>query len=179
MPSMMRDDLLKRLVALDEEVSLTFPQAERIHMIIVGGGALVLMEYISRSTHDIDVLNVSHQIQEIMEQYDMNTRVMTYINNFPYNYEDRIQPVNVDGKIIDFYTASLEDIVIAKLYGYRDNDYNDICAPDVLRGIDWELLHKLATSEDEAKASALNEYRYREFLERYNEYERRFRPCDN
>ena len=176
---MLRDDMIQRLLALDEEVSLLYPNVERINMVIVGGGALVLMEYLSRSTHDIDVLSVSHRIQDLMLKYDMNTQVQTYINNFPYNYEDRIKPVPIHGRIIDFYTASLEDIVIAKLYSYRDSDLADISAPEVVKRIDWELLRHLATAEDEAKASALNEFRYREFLDKYYDYEKRCRPCDN
>lgn len=60
---MQRDEMIRRLQALDEEVSLLYPDAERIHMVIVGGGALVLMEYLSRSTHDVDVLSVSHQMR--------------------------------------------------------------------------------------------------------------------
>ena len=176
---MMREDLLLRLRALDEEVSLLYPDAERINLVIVGGGALVLMEYISRSTHDIDALSVSHKIQDLMNQYDINTLVQTYINNFPYNYEDRLKPIPLESRIINYYTASLEDIIIAKLYSYRDRDIADICAPRVLESVDWELLHHLAFDENEAQASALNEYRYREFLERFSEYERKYRPCGN
>lgn len=175
---MQRDELLKRLLALDEEVSLLYPGPDRIRMVIVGGGALVLMEYLTRSTHDIDVLSVSHQIQDLMLKYDINTLVQTYINNFPYNYEDRIKLV-LTGKKIDYYTGSLEDIIIAKLYSYRDTDMADITSPTVLKDIDWDLLHRLATAEDEARASALNEYRYREFLDKYSDYERNYRPCDN
>lgn len=174
MISMNREDLIRQLLALDEEASLLFNQAERINMVIVGGGALVLMEYISRSTHDIDVISVSHQMQDLMEQYDINTRVQTYINNFPYNYEDRIQPINIKTRLIDFYTASLEDIVIAKLYSYRDSDYADISSPTVVNNINWELLHYLATSDEEAHASSMNEQCYQFFLQNYYEYERRF-----
>ena len=54
-----------------------------------------------------------------------------------------------------------------------------ISSPTVLKDIDWDLLHRLATAEDEAQASALNEYRYREFLDKYSDYERNYRPCDN
>lgn len=114
-----------------------------------------------------------------MESYDINTNVQTYINNFPYNYEERIKPLDIKGKIIDFFTASLEDIVIAKLYSYRPTDREDITSPTVVNAIDWEKLRFLATSEGEAKASALNETRYKEFLYSFEEYERRFRPCDN
>lgn len=42
-----------------------------------------------------------------------------------------------------------------------------------------DLLEHLATSEDEAMASALNEFRYAEFLETYNTYVERWRPCGN
>lgn len=85
---MLRDELISRLKDLDEEASLLFPNAERIRIIIVGGGALVLMAYLNRSTHDIDVISVSHRIQDLMGKYDMNSDVMTYQNSFPYNYED-------------------------------------------------------------------------------------------
>lgn len=176
---LLRDDLIERLKQLDEEASLMFDQAERLHLIIVGGGALVLMEIIPRSTHDIDVLDASKQLMELIQHYDINTKVQTYINNFPYNYEDRIQRLDIDGKIIDFFTASLEDIVIAKLYSIRDTDWEDITSSYVLDRLDWEILHSLAINEDEAKASAINETRYREFLDSFTEYERRFRPCDN
>ena len=179
MSSMMIDELKSRLLALDEEASLLFDHTERLHLIIVGGGALVLMELIPRGTHDIDALNASKKLQGLMESYDINSRVQTYINNFPYNYEDRIQPLDLKGQIIDFYTASLEDIVVAKLYSYRDTDHQDITSPDVLRAIDWTLLHHLATSDDEAKQSALNERSYREFLNNFYDFEKRYRPCES
>ncbi len=171
--------LIQRLRELDEEASLRFGLAERLSLIIVGGSALVLMEYIARGTHDIDAMEASRQLEDLLADYDINMNVQTYINNFPYNYLDRVKPLPFKGKIIDFYTASLEDIVVAKLYSYRDKDYEDVCSPRVLQAIDWERLHFLATSDDEAKASALNEYRYREFLSRFEEYERRYRPCGN
>ena len=172
---MTRDALLERLQMLDEEVGLLFPDSDRMRLVIVGGGALVLMEYLTRSTHDIDVLAVSHKIHDIMASYDMNTAVQTYINNFPYNYEDRLHPIKLDSRVIDFYTASLEDIVVAKLYSYRDKDQADITMPEVIKHVDWDRLEYLATDDNEAHASALNETRYQEFLLAYRDYERKYR----
>lgn len=83
------------------------------------------------------------------------------------------------GKRFDFYTASLEDIVVAKLYSFRKTDVQDITNPGVLNAIDLDRLEYLATAEDEAKASALNEMRYREFLDSYRDYVERWRPCEN
>ncbi len=174
-----KDDLLMRLERLDEDADLMFDDDRRFRMVIVGGSALILLETITRATHDIDALDVSDQIYELLEKYDINTRVGTFINNFPYNYEDRLVPVRLNGRRIDFYTASLEDIVIAKLYSARQKDMQDIIDDNVLAAIDWNRLEYLATAEEEAQASALNPYRYREFLDSYKSYVERWHKCEN
>ena len=102
---------------------------------------------------------------------------MTYVNNFPYNYEDRLVPLPIQGRRIDFFTASLEDIVVAKLYSDRDTDRQDVISPEVLAMLDWDKLEHLATDEDEAKASALNDRSYQQFRANYDEYVKRYRPC--
>ena len=167
------------MVRLDEDADLLFDDERRLRMVIVGGSKLILLETITRATHDIDALDVSPEIVDLLEKYDINTRVGTFINNFPYNYDDRLVPVRLDGQRIDFYTASLEDIVIAKLYSGRETDIQDIIDPRVLKEIDWNRLEHLATAEDEAKASALNEFRYAEFLDSYRTYVGRWKECEN
>lgn len=179
MDGFFRDDLLERLVRLDEDADLLFDDDRRFRMVIVGGSALILLETITRATHDIDALDVSPEIVELLEKYDINTRVGTFINNFPYNYDERLVPVRLDDRRIDFYTASLEDIVIAKLYSGRATDIQDIIDPRVLKAINWERLEYLATAEDEAKASALNPFRYEEFFDSYRTYVERWCPCGN
>jgi len=175
MLEMSRDELMLRLKRLDEDAALCFETDEHFHLIIVGGGALILQEYIARSTHDVDVISVSPALLSLLEPYDINCRVQAYINNFPYNYEDRIVPL-FQGKRIDFFTVSLEDIVVAKLYSMRPADIIDITSDEVLNRLDWPLLDRLATSDNEAKASALNDMRYMDFIYNYNEFVRRYRP---
>ena len=177
MDGMMREDLLKRLARLDEDADLLFDDDRRFRMVIVGGSALILLETITRATHDIDALDVSPEIMDLLEKYDINTRVGTFINNFPYNYDERLVPVRVGGLRIDFYTASLEDIVIAKLYSGRETDVQDIIDEGVLNAIDWDRLEYLATAEDEVQASALNPFRYADFKSSYDRYVERWRPC--
>jgi hypothetical protein len=70
----------------------------------------------------------------------------------------------------------LEDIVIAKLYSFRDVDRQDLISDEVLSNIDWERLKHLALDEDEAQSSALNEQSYKNFLYDYNEYVRMYGP---
>lgn len=179
MDNFFRDDLLERLARLDEDAELLFDDDCRFRMVIVGGSALILLETITRATHDIDALDVSPEIVGLLEKYDINTRVGTFINNFPYNYDERLVPIRLNGRKIDFYTASLEDIVIAKLYSGRATDMQDIIDPNVLRQIDWERLEYLATDPNEARASALNEFRYAEFLHSYQTYVGRWKQCEN
>ena len=57
----------------------------------------------------------------------------------------------------------------------RETDRQDIVNQNVINAIDWDLLERLALSEDEAKSSALNDRSYRDFIADYEEYVRRYR----
>ena len=173
---MNREDILDRLDKIDMEAFATIDDSNMYHVVIVGGSGLVLLGTISRATQDIDTLDASPAIRHLLAKYDANLRVSTYINNFPYNYEDRLQRLPVGGRKIEFYTASLEDIVIAKLYSFRDLDRQDLISDNVLNNIDWDRLKHLALDEDEAKSSALNEQSYKNFLYDYYEYVRMYGP---
>ena len=177
MSDLQRDDLYARLDRLDEDASLLFDDDRRFRMVIVGGSALILLETIFRATHDIDALDVSPELSDLLARYDINRNVAAYGGNFAYNYEDRLIPLPVGGRRIDYFTASLEDIVVAKLFSERPSDRQDILSPSVLEALDWKLLEHIATAEDEVKASVLSERSYINFIENYHEYVRRFRPC--
>ena len=56
------NDLIERLKRVDEDASLLYDDDRRFRMVIVGGGALILLETISRATQDIDVLDASVEI---------------------------------------------------------------------------------------------------------------------
>lgn len=176
MTNPMRDDLIYRLRRLDEDADLLFDDDRRFKMVIVGGSALILLQTITRATIDIDAILVPIEIRDLLAKYDINMQVLAYENYFPYNYPDRFVPLHLGGKKIDFYTASLEDIVIAKLHSVRPKDYQDITDPAVLSSIDWDVLEHLALDAGEAQSSALSISSHQEFLVAYDEYVRRYRP---
>ena len=176
MADLYKDDIYYRMERLDKDADAMFRKSDRFSIVIVGGGALVLRGYLTRGTVDIDILNADSRLYELMEAYDMNGRVNAYMNNFAYNYEDRVDLI-WSGKIIDYYTASLEDIVVAKLCSNRPDDLTDIEL--IADSVNWEILEKLALNDDELKVNILNERRYNDFLASYIEFERRFRLCDS
>ena len=167
--------LVERLRRLDEDAALMFDDGRRFRLIIVGGSALVMRNYIIRATHDIDAVSVPRELGDLLCKYDINSRAEAYISNFPYHFEDRVQYL-LTGRKIDFLTASLEDIVIAKLHSNRTVDEKDVESPAVIKKLNWGLLDHLANDADEAKASALNERSHKEFLFCYENYVRRWRP---
>jgi len=174
-----REEILDRLDKMDMEAFVTLDTPYMYRMVIVGGSGLVLLETITRATQDIDALEASPDIRWLLEKYGANLQVSAFANCFPYNFEDRLKALPVGGRKILFYTASLEDIVIAKLFSARPKDRQDLISEEVLRHIDWDLLEHLATAEDEVHATALNERAYHDFLYDYSEYVRRYRPHES
>ena len=158
MGKMILDDLRKRLERLDEDADLMIDNDDRYQMVIVGGSAFILLGKLTRATHDIDALSVPKELYGLLGKYDINTDVEAYIDNFPYNFQDRLQPLPFGGTKVQFYTPSLEDLVIAKLCSFRDTDKADVESEAVRNSLDWDLLEHLATDEDELRASILNDW---------------------
>ena len=87
---MILDDLRKRLERLDEDADLMIDNEDRYQMVIVGGSAFILLGKLTRATHDIDALSVPKELYSLLGKYDINTDVEAYIDNFPYNFQDRL-----------------------------------------------------------------------------------------
>lgn len=171
-----RNELELRLLKADEEAAMICQNNKRIEVIIGGGSVLMINNLLPRQTLDIDTIGNpygSHQeLEEVFEKYDINPRMNTFALNLADNWENRIKKVNLSSntKILDFYTISIEDLVIMKLHSHRGKDANDIRIKEVIDAIDWSLLDSIIAS-GEANTS-FNEREYKEFLNRYNEYKR-------
>ena len=168
---MQKDELIKRLIDLDLDAQLTFLDDTVFKCYIVGGSALVLMGYSIRSTHDIDVLErYPKEISTLFDKYDMNTDVVAYMDSFPMGFEERARLINVPTKKVQFYTLSLEDIVISKLCTTRGKqDLLDINSENIIKDIDWEHLEELAQIMKDNKISGIEtfDYYYKEYIDKY------------
>lgn len=122
------EGILERLVQLDDDLLALYGFSKRFEMVIVGGSALMLNRSAAdaRFTTDIDVLTSSAEIDELLERYDMNTDVSTFLYQYPENWESRKVRVDFDGQVLDVYTLSNEDLAVTKLLGWRPTDIDDL-----------------------------------------------------
>jgi len=169
-----KEKLQERLELLDMDAASLFANDDgKYHVIIAGGGALILMDYIPRATSDIDVIDATKVLYDLFSKYQMNGHIAAHINNFLFNFEDRIRLL-WSGEKVDFYTVSLEDIVISKLCAGRPPDLDDLRA--VSKYVDWEKLENLVSDEDELRTVKMSERQYSEFKHAYDKYIEVFKP---
>ena len=170
---MLREEILKRLKNIDEEIFYSFGTKYEFRFVIVGGSALILNFESSRGTPDIDVLDLNSKVIDIAEKYDMNCRVNAYIFNFPYNYEDRLVYINdKDFKVCKFATPSLEDLIVSKLAASRPKDVEDLNSPQILKQIDWNKLIKIVEKDKEFEMSNNSDRARSDFIYAYNKYKK-------
>lgn len=98
--------------------------------------------------------------------------VSAYRINFPYDYLNRIIPIDIPTKKVKFYTVSLEDLVVSKLCSMRDKDVEDIENELVYKSLDWNLLDKLI---DDVCYGMLSDFDRNALVINYNHYKERFK----
>ena len=103
------EELRSRLLEFDRAAGLMFP-GFRYELLIVGGGALILMGLLARPTTDLDALSFPPDLQDLMERYDIRGHAVTFEHNFPFNRDDRRVALNLPAENGVCYTASLEDL---------------------------------------------------------------------
>lgn len=167
-----RDKLLQRLRDFDRAVELEYPDC-LFELVIAGGGAMVLLGVLSRPTDDVDALIFPSELLPLMRRFDLNGTVTAYVHNFPYDFEDRLAPVEFPFASLRCFTVGLEDIVVSKLYSNRPPDAVDIRQPEVLGVLDWD---QLARAVEEARLSAMNDDRYYELVTAYESYRDECKP---
>lgn len=169
-----KDELILRLLAFDRDAYLEYGSTEiKYECYIVGGGAMMILGLIPRVTHDIDVLQcTARELISLMPKYDMNMNVTAHIGCFADDYSSRAIKIDLDTRFIDFYTLSLEDLIVSKLASGRDKDFEDIKQPNVIEMIDWNKLDELI---DLAVEGMISDYSARELRDFYTDYQREFR----
>lgn len=162
------DAMKKHMMAIDSAVYDVYGEKSRYTCTIAGGGALAILGCLSeRKTDDGDVLHGSSELSGIMEKFGFNRSISAYIDQFPYNHEDRVVPIELPTRCVDFFTISLEDVVISKLSSERGEDERDLQYPEIVEAIDWT---KLETAAAEMNDTCLSPRRLQIFQENYGSY---------
>ena len=163
---MNRSDLSQRMIALDDIVAALYP-GTTFRCVIVGGGALLSLDIISRATLDVDVLEAPQALARLFESFDFNDRVKALVHCFAERYDERLIRIEPKTRAVMYYTPSIEDLIISKLYAYRAKDVQDIDEIVKSGRYDPDLLDEIVK---EAKRSALNERVYAEMVDLYHRH---------
>lgn len=166
------EELRNRLLDFDRAVSLLYPD-RHFRLVLVGGGAMVLLGCLARATSDLDALHFPAELLPLMERFDLSGRVTAYLDHFAYNLEDRLVPLGLTTTHVECYTASLEDIVASKLHSSRETDEVDVRRPEVLTALDWKRLAEVVA---DTEGSKMIERRHQKFLRNYAMYRKEFGP---
>lgn len=171
-PKLSEKNLYERLYQLDEDVDAYIEtehlKMSKIKIVIAGSSALLLNNIHIKKTEDIDIIKISNYIsEELLEKYDMNTRVSGLENFFPYNYIDRVEQLKIQTFAVEYYIVSLEDVVIAKISANRRKDIEHLNNQELIRQIHWDILKNCAL---EMKDSLFNDEQYKWFVVRYNDF---------
>lgn len=176
--SLSAERMVQELVEIDDSLAgCATPQDENV-IIVVGGAALLLQGETDRAvTRDIDVLLATPAMSHAIATSDVvNMRVRAYGDCIPYNYEDRLRELDLGLANYRVGTPSLEDLVVMKLYGCRDNDLEDLRSEALLSKLDWDRLDDLVLSPDEARGSILSDDDYLALVAGYRDYRAAFGP---
>ena len=156
-------ELVKALLDVDEEVFLLHGEINPHPTVVIVGGAAFLLRV------------ADSVVRQVMASYpNINGAVASYGDQIPYNFEDRLVPINIPSRTIDYMTPCTEDLAVMKLYASRPNDIQDIDGAAQRGLIDWELLEKLVYDHNEASASALSPNRYKELVYFYEQFKRKW-----
>ena len=174
---MNRNELFEKLKKADEEAFMVCDNHSKIDVVIGGGSVLMINDLLpTRQTLDIDTIGNPYgghpELKEIFEKYEINPRMNAFLFSLADNWESRLTKVNMETKILDYYTLSLEDLVISKLNSHRPRDFNDIIEKKVIDKINWELLQKII--DDGEVDNSFDKRRYEEFLQRYEKYKKMY-----
>lgn len=161
-------DIRARLMAADADFADAFGTAPRWKMAIAGGAPLILLGLIRRQTPDIDAALGPRKVEGLFAKHDINFD-MTRVNSLPYFFEDRLVPMGLPTRVLDYFQVSLEDIAASKLGAGRPKDIEDLWSPEFAARLDWDLLGTLGRELGEAGNSNRYVSEWEHMYRRYRE----------
>lgn len=127
------------VIAFDQYI---LEKSLRFEAVVIGGGALIIMDMVDRKTKDIDCLDpdIPHQIKEasrnfakerrefLLDENWLNNGPVTLKNELPKGWRLRLQNL-YEGSAIIFKCLGRDDFLKSKLFAYCDRtnpDFHDL-----------------------------------------------------
>ncbi|MEG0375221.1 MAG: DUF6036 family nucleotidyltransferase [Raoultibacter sp.] len=153
------EGILKRFAQLDDDLVAHFGYSGHFEIVVIGGSALILANLApeSRFTTDIDVLMASAEVETFFDRYDMNTDAVTFLYQYPENWEARRKKLDFDGQVLDIFTLSNEDLAITKLLAWRNTDKEDLLSMKKAGSVDVEMLWAILDDPTEVQIGVSEE----------------------
>ena len=128
MENFQKEGIINRLIQLDNDLLALYGTSRRFEITITGGSALIVLDLLpdERFTTDIDVLETAKEIETLLDRYNMNMHVSTFLYKYPENWKTRRRSVQYGGKTLDVFTLSNEDLAITKFLAWRETDRVDL-----------------------------------------------------
>jgi len=155
MKNFQKDGILDRLKQLDDDLVALYGMSRRFEITITGGSAFIVLDLLpdERFTTDIDVLETSYEIQALLERYNMNMHVSTFMYKYPEKWRERRQTIAYNGRVLDVYTLSNEDLAITKLLAWRKSDQLDLSNMIAAGGLDVKKLKSILDDITEVRVN--------------------------
>ena len=168
MTDFQKDDIMQRLAQLDDDLLSLYSASAHFEMVIVGGAAFMVMGLApqNRFTTDIDVLKASDELEALLESYDMNTDVATFLYKYPENWEHRRRKIPFDSQVLDVYTLSNEDLAITKLLAWRETDKKDLVAMIASDNLNLDAVEHILSDATEVEIN-LDESEWNLLIQRF------------
>ena len=127
-----RDDLRRILAAVDAQLDRS------VDLVLVGGGALLVLSPEARATHDLDVFPTPHLdgfeealksavAGEVGAAVDINTRSVGFESLLPKDWRDRlVRSPEFSTRHIRVFTPAVEDLAVMKIFRFAAKDAEDI-----------------------------------------------------
>lgn len=139
-----KQEVLENLLFADQYMEAMFPNVKKLTLVITGGASFLLKDFKDKVTLDIDTISeLDEDMLLYLESFSINNgaSAVTYLSN---SYQERLEKVKGNFKVLDVYVLSNEDLVISKIGRLSDDDLRDIHYTGIMDKVDFHLLSKLA-----------------------------------
>lgn len=143
LPRLDRAAVFQLLHEVDVRLEGTIPPSMDLHLVLLGGAAVIAPHGGRRWTHDTDVVVRPPAGTAYLQELGLHV-VAQVLLNLPDDYEDRLVRIDEDFRHFSLWSLGPYDLAISKISRGAERDFFDIFeGSDLRRELDWDVLETL------------------------------------